>query len=312
MSFNREAERILGILRTPGHPVEQLLGVLTIRRADGTEFSLEQFPLAQVLATSETVRAEEIVMAVPDGRSITVLINATPIRSEEGEVVSVVVTLQDMTALEDQERLRAEFLAMVSHEDEEFLDVALDAPAKLALDSRRVRQERAADGQQLPLPGQLGNPPLRWLVMVAGFGCDIELVDCRGPSGQCGVFGVAGSLVVDVPQQVRPAPLLGAIIMMVGSVEIADQYSGESIAQRLVHDCFAPTPPQEVAFGGGAESPHVAVGPALTPAGFVGVDHWAGADAVQDRGHCRLGPLRRAMDGAHDVPHAEAQLMHGV
>ena len=50
----------------------------------------------------------------------------------------------------------------------------------------------------------------------------------------------------------------------------------------------------------------------LTPAGFVGVDHRAGADAVQDRGHCRLGPLRRAMDGAHDGPHAAAQLMHGV
>ena len=71
--------------------------------------------------------------------------------------------------------------------------------------------------------------------------------------------------------------------MVLGGVEIADQYSGERIAQRLVHDCFAPTPPQEVAFGGGAEIPHVAVGPALTPAGFVGVDHWAGADAVQDR-----------------------------
>ena len=96
------------------------------------------------------------------------------------------------------------------HEDEEFLDEVLDAPAQLALDSRWVRQERAADGQQLPLPGQLGNTPLPWLVMVAGFGCDIELVDCRGPSGQCGVFGVAGALVVDVPQQVGPAALLGA------------------------------------------------------------------------------------------------------
>ncbi len=113
---------------------------------------------------------------------------------------------------------------------------------------------------------------------------------------------------MDVPQQVGPAALLGAIIMVVGGVAIADQYSGESIAQRLVHDCFAPTPPQEVAFGEGAESPHVAVGPALTPAGFVGVDHWAGPDAVQYAGYRRLGPLRRAMDG----PHAEAQLMHGV
>ena len=56
--------------------------------------------------------------------------------------------------------------------------------------------ERAADGQQLPLPGQLGNTPLPWLVS-----CRLwlnDLVDCRGPSGQCGVFGVAGALVVDV------------------------------------------------------------------------------------------------------------------
>ena len=57
---------------------------------------------------------------------------------------------------------------------------------------------------------------------------------------------------------------------------------------------------------------HVTVVPILTPAGFVGVDHRAGADAVQDRGHCRLGLLRGLVNGAHDGPHAEAQLMHGA
>ena len=88
----------------------------TTRRADGREISLEEFPLAQALSTGETVRAEEIVIEVPGGGSVTTLVNATPIRSEEGEVVSVVVTLQDMTPLEEMERLRAEFLGMVSHE----------------------------------------------------------------------------------------------------------------------------------------------------------------------------------------------------
>ena len=62
------------------------------------------------------MRAEEIIIGVPDGRNVTVLLNATPIMSEEGELESFVVTLQDMTALEDLERLRAEFLGMVSHE----------------------------------------------------------------------------------------------------------------------------------------------------------------------------------------------------
>ena len=82
----------------------------------GREVSLEEFPLSQGLSTGETVRAEEIVLQAPDGRSVTTLINATSIRSEEGEVESVVVTMQDMTPMEELERLRAEFLGMVSHE----------------------------------------------------------------------------------------------------------------------------------------------------------------------------------------------------
>ena len=67
-------------------------------------------------ARARRVRAEEIVISVADGRSVSVLLNATAIRSEEGPVESVVVTLQDMTALEELDRLRAEFLGMVSHE----------------------------------------------------------------------------------------------------------------------------------------------------------------------------------------------------
>ena len=115
-SVNREARRIVSGLHMPDGSAEELLDMVTFRRADGREISLEEFPLAQALSTGETVRAEEIVIEVPGGQSVTTLVNATPIRSEEGEVVSVVVTLQDMTPLEEMERLRAEFLGMVSHE----------------------------------------------------------------------------------------------------------------------------------------------------------------------------------------------------
>ena len=90
--------------------------MLTFRRADGREIALDEFPLAQALSTGETVRAEEIVLQIPDGRSVTTVVNATPIRAQDGEVESVVVTLQDMTSLEELGRLRAEFLGIVSHE----------------------------------------------------------------------------------------------------------------------------------------------------------------------------------------------------
>ena len=116
VSVNREARRVVSELCKPGETVEHLLEVLRIRRADGREVSLGEFPLVKALTTGETVRAEEIVLQAPHGKRVTTLINSTPIRSEEGEIESVVVTMQDMTPLEELERLRAEFLAMVSHE----------------------------------------------------------------------------------------------------------------------------------------------------------------------------------------------------
>lgn len=116
ISVNQEALRIARGLRMPERSLEELAEVLICRRADGREIALSELPLAQSLSTGETVRAEEIVLETPDGRSITVLVNATPIRSDAGVIESVVVTLQDLTTLEQVERLRAEFLGMVSHE----------------------------------------------------------------------------------------------------------------------------------------------------------------------------------------------------
>ena len=116
VSLNREATRIVESLRTAGRPAEQLLEVMTCRRADGREIALNELPLATALSGAETVRAEEIVLSVPDGRSVTTLVNATPIHGEDGTVVSMVVTLQDLAPLQELERMRAEFLGLVSHE----------------------------------------------------------------------------------------------------------------------------------------------------------------------------------------------------
>ena len=116
VSLNREAKRMLEGLRTPGRPSEKLREILTCRRADGQEISLQESPLAQTLQNATRVRAEEIVLRVPDGRSITTLMNVTPIQAENGTVESVIVTVQDMAPIEELERMRAEFLGMVSHE----------------------------------------------------------------------------------------------------------------------------------------------------------------------------------------------------
>ena len=89
---------------------------MTFRRLDGREVSPDELPTTRAIRTGETVRAEEMVIHLPDGQAVTTVINATPVRSAQGEILSVIATLQDMTPLEELERLRAEFLGTVSHE----------------------------------------------------------------------------------------------------------------------------------------------------------------------------------------------------
>ena len=137
VSVNREARRIAEGLRTAGRPAEELVDVISFRRGDGREVSLSEFPIAQQLGTGETLRAEEVVLSVPDGRSVRTLINATPIPAEGGGIGSVVVTLQDLAPLEELERLRAEFLGLVSHE--------LRAPLTSILGSAATLLEESAD-----------------------------------------------------------------------------------------------------------------------------------------------------------------------
>ena len=116
VSTNREADRIVEPLRSPDAPEADLLETVTCRFGDGREVALNEFVLADELKAAGTVRAEEIVLSAPGGRRVSMLVNATPIQGEDGEVASVVVAMQDLAPLEDMDRLRTEFLNMVSHE----------------------------------------------------------------------------------------------------------------------------------------------------------------------------------------------------
>ena len=145
VSLNEESRRIVRGLRAPGRSQTEILSVLTFRRPDGREIPLAEMPTERALKSGQTVRAEEIIIELPDGHAVTTVINATPIFSREGAVVSVVATVQDMTPLEDLERLRAEFLGMVSHELRTPLTIikgstatVLGAPS--AVDTAEMRQ----------------------------------------------------------------------------------------------------------------------------------------------------------------------------
>ena len=162
-SINPEARRIVEGLLTPETALEETLKALTCRFGDGSEVVMAELALARAIGDATTVRAEEVELSVPDGRSVRTLINATPIRDESGDVVTLVVTMQDLEPLEALEQLRAEFLGMVSHELRAPLAaIKGSAAAVLGASPALPREEmlqffRIVNGQADHMQGLIGN-----------------------------------------------------------------------------------------------------------------------------------------------------------
>ena len=110
LSVNREARRILAGLKIADSSPEKWREVVVCWRGDGREVTLGD------LVNAETVRAEEVEISVIGGGSVRALVDATPIRADSGAVERLVATLQDLAPFEALERVRAEFLELVSHE----------------------------------------------------------------------------------------------------------------------------------------------------------------------------------------------------
>ena len=113
---NDEVERIIGMPNTLGSSLDLYHEITLYRRMDGRQYAAEERPLARILNGGEPARAEEILFVRPDGQTVVVLINTTPIYSEDGQVKSAVAVIQDLTPIEELEKARNEFLGIVSHE----------------------------------------------------------------------------------------------------------------------------------------------------------------------------------------------------
>ena len=114
--MNQESRRMLGVLGVSEDIIDNLFLSLKFTRTDGREIPFEDLPGTRSLQTGETVKAEEVVIHLPNGSSLTSLVNCAPLFSESGEIVSVLSVIQDMTPLEEVERQRGEFLGLVSEE----------------------------------------------------------------------------------------------------------------------------------------------------------------------------------------------------
>ena len=114
--INQEAKRILGLLGVSGETVDSVYESMIVTRTDGREVPFAELPGTRALLTGEIVRADEVVVHLPNGNKFTTLISCAPLFSDSGEMVSLLSVMQDMTPLEEVERQKNEFVGMVSEE----------------------------------------------------------------------------------------------------------------------------------------------------------------------------------------------------
>ena len=183
LAVNQESRRMFSAFFNDGRPLEQILREATLRRSDGREMPLSEVPTGQASGPSETVRAEQVQVRNSDGLSVSALMNVTPIRLDDGEVVSVVVTFQDLTRKAGTERLRSDLLGLVSHELRTPLTTIKGSAAtalgsSLPLDAAEMRQFfRIIDQQAYHLRSLIRN--LHDLARIEDGTLSISMIPCE-------------------------------------------------------------------------------------------------------------------------------------
>ncbi|MBI2910029.1 MAG: PAS domain S-box protein [Chloroflexi bacterium] len=96
---------------------EQIVQKLTVRHMDGPPVTLEEVPSSHALR-GETVRSRPFKITNPQGRELTVLVSAAPLRDPtSGSIIGAVVVWHDITELErlrEEDRRRAAELIAVT------------------------------------------------------------------------------------------------------------------------------------------------------------------------------------------------------
>ncbi|MDQ3656258.1 MAG: ATP-binding protein [Chloroflexota bacterium] len=112
VASNAAAQRMFGV---------QLEGPAETRRADrlrlaGSPDAEMENPILHALRHGTVVTGVELTVRQPDGSIVPVVASAAPLRDEDGTIDAVVGIFQDVAPLKEAERLRDEFVSVVSHE----------------------------------------------------------------------------------------------------------------------------------------------------------------------------------------------------
>lgn len=112
VASNAAAQRIFSIRSENGAELRRA-NQLKIVTEPGARSSI---PMVRALEEGEVITGVELTIRLPDGQLLPVVASAAPLRADDGSIDAVVGIFQDVSPLKEAERLRDEFISVVSHE----------------------------------------------------------------------------------------------------------------------------------------------------------------------------------------------------
>ncbi|MEX2431412.1 MAG: PAS domain S-box protein, partial [Dehalococcoidia bacterium] len=112
---NNEFDRVMGMTYEEGQAMQWPRFASAFRSSGGNPCAPEDLPFWRALREGAVIQAEEMHVR-SQGNTLPVLVNASPVYSSDGRVSAVIGIVQDATPLQEAERQRSEFQAMVTHE----------------------------------------------------------------------------------------------------------------------------------------------------------------------------------------------------
>lgn len=123
--INPEIESIFRISVHAGDTLANLNRSLNFKRQDSHSLTANETPIMRALL-GENVQAEKVRLEFMDGRSVPILMNARPVIGSDEKIHSAIVTIQNISALEEQERIRNEFAVVIAASDDAIIGLATD------------------------------------------------------------------------------------------------------------------------------------------------------------------------------------------
>jgi PAS domain S-box-containing protein len=105
--INKRAMQLYGF-DTLGLSLDENVAKVKARRADGTEYPIEETPVSRCLKLGQEVHNQEMIIDRADGQVLPIIANTAPLRDMQGNITAAIIVFEDITERKkSEESLRA-------------------------------------------------------------------------------------------------------------------------------------------------------------------------------------------------------------